>query len=211
MKRTLYAKLPKESIGNLPLVAFGGKIIVVMTPGETDKAVNFLLTQDILGIDTETRPSFKKGESHRVALLQVATRDVCFLFRLNMTGITPAIKHLLENETVPMVGLSLHDDLHMLHQREDFKKGWFIDLQDLVGELGIQDLSLQKLYANFFKEKISKRQQLSNWEADVLSDKQKRYAATDAWACIRLFEEICLLKKTGNYLLIDNESPANQH
>ena len=140
-----------------------------------------------------------------VSLLQVSTSDVCFLFRLNHIGITPAILRLLENKAVPMVGLSLHDDMLSLHKRVVFTPGFFIDLQDLVGELGIEDLSLQKLYANLFHQKISKMQRLTNWDSDVLNDKQKAYAALDAWACINLYKEILRLKQSGDYELVINE------
>ena len=205
MRKIIYNKFDKKSIAQLPTVTFPGKTVVVMGESEAEKAVHFLLSQDILGVDTETRPSFKKGESHMVSLLQVSTSDVCFLFRLNHIGITPAILRLLENKAVPMVGLSLHDDMLSLHKRVAFTPGFFIDLQDLVGELGIEDLSLQKLYANLFHQKISKRQRLTNWDSDVLNDKQKAYAALDAWACINLYKEILRLKQSGDYELVINE------
>ena len=205
MRKIIYNKFDKKSIAQLPTVTFPGKTVVVMSESEAEKAVHFLLSQDILGVDTETRPSFKKGETHMVSLLQVSTSDVCFLFRLNHIGITPAILRLLENKAVPMVGLSLHDDMLSLHKRVAFTPGHFIDLQDLVGELGIEDLSLQKLYANLFHQKISKRQRLTNWDSDVLNDKQKAYAALDAWACINLYKEILRLKQSGDYELVINE------
>ncbi|RKW59021.1 MAG: 3'-5' exonuclease domain-containing protein 2 [Prevotella sp.] len=205
MRKIIYNKFDKKSIAQLPTVSFPGKTVVVMSESEAEKAVHFLLSQDILGVDTETRPSFKKGETHMVSLLQVSTSDVCFLFRLNHIGITPAILRLLENKAVPMVGLSLHDDMLSLHKRVAFTPGFFIDLQDLVGELGIEDLSLQKLYANLFHQKISKRQRLTNWDSDVLNDKQKAYAALDAWACINLYKEILRLKQSGDYELVINE------
>ncbi len=205
MRKIIYNKFDKKSIAQLPTVTFPGKTVVVMSESEAEKAVDFLLSRDILGVDTETRPSFKKGESHMVSLLQVSTSDVCFLFRLNHIGITPAILRLLENKVVPMVGLSLHDDMLSLHKRVAFTPGFFIDLQDLVGELGIEDLSLQKLYANLFHQKISKRQRLTNWDSDVLNDKQKAYAALDAWACINLYKEILRLKQSGDYELVFNE------
>ena len=205
MKKIIYNKFDKKSIAELPTVTFPGKTVVVMSESEAEKAVDFLLSNDILGVDTETRPSFKKGESHMVSLLQVSTSNICFLFRLNHIGITPAILRLLENTTVPMVGLSLHDDMLSLHKRVGFTPGNFIDLQDIVGELGIEDLSLQKLYANLFHQKISKRQRLTNWDSDVLNDKQKAYAALDAWACINLYKEILRLKNSGDYVLVINE------
>lgn len=206
MRKIIYNKFDKKAIATLPTVVFPGKTVVVMSESEAEKAVDFLLSNSILGIDTETRPSFKKGETHKVSLLQVATHTVCFLFRLNYIGITPSILRLLENQEVPMIGLSLHDDILSLRKRTDFKPGLFIDLQDMVGEIGIEDLSLQKLYANLFHQKISKRQRLTNWDSDVLNDKQKAYAALDAWACINLYEEIVKLKKNRDYDLVIQEN-----
>ena len=203
--KKIYDKFDKSIINSLPLVTFPGKIIVVLNEYEAERAVEYLLSCDVLGVDTETRPAFRKGNNHKVALLQVATRKECFLFRLNHLGLPKSLLRLLSNKQVPMVGLSWHDDLMSLHRREQFEPGWFIDIQDIIGNLGIVDKSLQKLYANLFGEKISKRQRLTNWEIDVLNDKQKQYAATDAWSCINLYEEIERLRKTGDYDLVVSE------
>lgn len=189
----------KKLIADLPVVSFPGRIIVILTANETERAVRYLLSvkSQPLGIDTETRPSFKRGDQHLVSLLQVSTPDTCFLFRLRYTGFTPALKMFLEDTTVPKVGLSLTDDMHSLHHLGEFTPGNFIDIQNMVKEVGIEDLSLQKLYANLFRQKISKRQQLSNWDADVLTDRQKLYAATDAWACINIYNELTRLIAEG--------------
>ena len=205
MKKTIFSKYDKGRIGELPRVLFQGRIFVVLHEAEAQKAVRYLLSQEILGVDTETRPSFQKGSMHQVALLQVASYDVCFLFRLNHLGMSPSVRKLLEDRKVPKIGLSLTDDMHQLHRLGEFEPGHFIDLQDCVREIGVEDLSLQKLYANFFGQRISKREQLTNWEADILSDKQKLYAATDAWACIMLYEELMRLEHTGEYVLVKSE------
>ena len=113
-----------------------------------------------------------------------------------------SVLKLVEDKTVPEIGLSLVDDMLMLHQRSKFTPGYFIDLQNYIKGLGIEDLSLQKLYANIFHQRISKREQLSNWENDVLTEAQKRYAATDAWTCINLYEEMKRLKESGDYKLV---------
>ena len=201
MKKTIYNKFDKATINALPLVEYPYKINVILNKYEAERAVDYLLTCDILGVDTETKPAFRRGQNHKVALLQVATREQCFLFRLNHLGLPQSIIRLLSNRMVPMVGLSWHDDIMSLHRRAEFTPGWFIDIQDIIGNIGIEDKSLQKLYANLFGEKISKRQRLTNWEADVLSDKQKEYAAIDAWACINLYDEIMRLMATGDYEL----------
>ncbi len=202
MKKQLYRTFDKSLIGGLPQALFEGRIIVILSAGEAERAVDYLLTQPILGIDTETRPAFRKGSHYDVSLLQVSTHDTCFLFRLNHIGLPSSIVRLLEDKTVLKVGLSLHDDIAALHKRGDFASGWFVDLQNHVKEVGVEDLSLQKLYANFFGRKISKGQRLTNWDADVLTDRQKLYAATDAWACIVLYEELQHLKQTSEYELI---------
>ena len=208
--KKIYDKFDKSIINSLPLVTFPGKIIVVLNEYEADRAVEYLLSCDVLGVDTETRPAFRKGNNHKVALLQVATRKECFLFRLNHLGLPKSLLRLLSNKQVPMVGLSWLDDLMSLHRREQFEPGWFIDIQDIIGNLGIVDKSLQKLYANLFGEEISKRQRLTNWEADVLADRQKEYAAIDAWACIKLYDEIMNLLATKEYELevVPEEKPA---
>ena len=202
MKKTIYNKFDKATINALPLVEYPHKINVILNEYEAERAVEYLLTCDILGVDTETKPAFRRGQNHKVALLQVSTRDQCFLFRLNHLGMPQSLIKLLSNRMVPMVGLSWHDDIISLHRRAEFTPGWFIDIQDIIGNLGIEDKSLQKLYANLFGEKISKRQRLTNWEADVLTDKQKEYAAIDAWACINLYDEIMRLMATKDYDLI---------
>jgi ribonuclease D len=209
MAKILYNKFDKKQIPALPTIEFEGRIIVVLTPVEAEKAVDFLLTQPILGVDTETRPSFKRGWQYKVSLLQVATADICFLFRLNHIGLSPAIIRLLEDKTTPKIGLSWHDDLNGLKKLGQFTPGYFIDLQEHVKEIGIEDLSLQKLYANMLGKRINKRQQLSNWERDILDDKQKIYAATDAWACIQLYNELQRLETTHDYQLIINQEENN--
>lgn len=207
MKKTIYNKFDKAVINTLPLVTYPGKITVVLNEYEADRAVDYLLSADILGVDTETRPAFRRGANHKVALLQVSTREQSFLFRLNHLGLPQSLIRLLSNKLVPMIGLSWHDDLMSLHKRAPFEPGWFIDIQDIIGNLGIEDKSLQKLYANLFGQKISKRQRLTNWEADILTDKQKEYAAIDAWACINLYDEIMRLMATNDYELIKRAEP----
>ena len=205
MRKTLFNKYDKAKIPTLPRVVFEGRIVVVLNEHEAEKAVSYLLSQPILGVDTETKPSFRKGSQHAVSLLQVSSHDICFLFRLNLLGMSPSVKRLLEDRTVPKIGLSWHDDLMMLHRLGDFEPGNFIDLQHHVKEIGVEDLSLQKLYANFFGQRISKRERLTNWETDVLNDKQKMYAALDAWACIMLYEELVRLEETGDYEIVESQ------
>lgn len=185
----------------MPSVLFEGKIVVVQSVAECDKAVQYLLRQPLLGFDTETRPSFRKGVSYKVSLVQIATNDICFLFRLNMIGVPDSLKMLLETCHSTIIGLSIRDDFFSLRKRLDFTPGDFVELQEFVKTIGIEDMSLQKIYANLFGQRISKNQRLTNWEIDVLTEKQKRYAATDAWACINIYEEVERLRKSNDYEL----------
>ena len=195
--KILYNKYDKSLIADITVASFPGRIEVVQGIPQAERAIRYLLAQDILGFDTETKPCFQKGQANQVALLQVSSPDVCFLFRLNQIGLPRCVLSLLSDKRITKVGLSIKEDLNKLRVYREFRSGNFLDLQDFVGEFGIEDKSLRKLYANVFGEKISKRQQLSNWEADVLTDAQKLYAATDAWACIRLYQELLRLREVG--------------
>ena len=202
MKKLIQNKVDKKTIADFPRVSFPGKIIVVLSEPEAERAVDYLLAQPVLGFDTETRPSFKKGVRHKCSLLQVSTADCCFLFRLNYIGLCPAVRRLLEDTTVTKVGLAWSNDAHGLRELGEFNMGIFVDLQDMARKIGIEDQSLMKLYANVFGERISKREQLTNWERDVLEESQKRYAAIDAWACVRLYCEFKRMLERNDYELV---------
>lgn len=202
--KTLYSKFNKRDIADLPKVLFEGRVILIQSVGEARRAADYLLTFPRVGIDTETRPNFHAGGMNPVSLLQVSTPDTCFLFRLNRIGLPQCLVQLLTDAGVQKVGLSLHDDWAQLRKRTDFNPVNYVELQDYVKSLGILDMSLQKLFANLFHQKISKTQRLTNWDASVLTEAQKRYAATDAWVCLLLFDEINRLLSTHDYELIRN-------
>ena len=184
------AHIEKSEINTMPTIAFEGRIITIDTAQAVEQAIIALSQESHVGIDTETRPSFKKGVQHDVSLIQLSTPDTCFLIRLNRTGMPDSLVAFLENKQIAKIGLSLHDDYQGLCKRRKFKAGNFIDLQKEVGNFGIEEMSLQKIFAIVFNQRISKSQQLSNWENDVLTDKQKRYAATDAWACLKIYNQL---------------------
>ena len=154
-------KFDKKEIATLPVAQFRGSIYVLLTEREAGKAVDYLLRQPVVGIDTETRPSFRRGQYHKVALLQVSTPDQCFLFRLCRMGVPPCVKRLMESPKVVKVGLSLKDDFLQLNRGSHMHPESYIELQDEVKQIGIEDMSLQKIFANLFGYKISKRQQLT--------------------------------------------------
>lgn len=187
---TYPSSISKESIAVLPTVVFSGKIIVVHSVEELEYAVDFLSEHDLIGFDTETKPSFARGQMHKVALLQLSTDEICFLIRLNELGLPQILVDLLNNTNVKKIGLSLRDDFKALRKRAPILADSFIDLQDVVLDYGIKDQSLQKIYALLFGKRISKSQRLSNWEATELTPAQQLYAATDAWACHQIYQKL---------------------
>ena len=205
--KQIKSTITKAEIAQMPIVQFPGRIFVIYTETDAEKAVAYLKSQQIVGVDTETRPSFKRGRSHKVALLQIATTDTCFLFRLNQIGMPAILQDFLMGDTLK-IGLSLKDDFMMLSRRKEVhaEEGNWIELQDYVGRFGIEDRSLQKIFANLFGKKISKAQRLSNWEAESLSDSQINYVATDAWACVEIYNCLAELERTGDYEVIKVEN-----
>ncbi len=179
--------ITKEQIEELPVETFEGKIHVIEQKKQVIGAVTFLSKEPLLGFDTETKPAFKRGQVNKVALLQLATKNNCFLFRLNRIGYPNELENLMSNPAIRKIGLSLRDDFAAIRQRSEQRPKNFIDLQSYVDMFGIEVNSLQKIYALLFQKKISKSQRISNWEAPTLSPAQQSYAAIDAWACLRIY------------------------
>ncbi|MDR2120166.1 MAG: 3'-5' exonuclease domain-containing protein 2 [Tannerella sp.] len=181
--------ISKEEIACLPIETFEGQIVVVDEQRVISKAIEHLSSSGIVGFDTETRPNFTKNQHHKIALVQLALDDVCYLFRLNRLGGFPSqLIDFINDGKVMKIGLSLQDDFHSIRKRIAIEPANFIDLQKVVPSYGITDISLQKIYAILFGKKISKRSRLSNWDADVLTDAQKQYAALDAWTCLQIYQ-----------------------
>jgi ribonuclease D len=187
--------ITKEELAELPLHAFGGKITVLDFPREIRYVARYLEKQHVLGFDTETRPNFKKGQKHQVALLQLATNDEAFLFRLNKMGLPEEIRQLLSNPKIKKVGVAIKDDVNALQQINRFEASGFIDIQTIVKEMEIEHLGLKNLAGLLLGIRISKSQQTSNWEAELLTEAQQLYAATDAWVSLEIYTKICDIKK----------------
>lgn len=181
------AKIDKDIVRELPVAQTDCEIEVIDSANEVATAVDCLMQEKVVGFDTETKPSFTHGKSNKIALMQISTAKKCFLFRLQMIGKSEALKNFLENEKIKKIGLALHGDLRNLRVWDKFTPKNFIDLQKIVIQYGIEELGLQRIYAIIFGKKISKSQQLSNWEAKILNQAQQIYAATDAWACREIY------------------------
>lgn len=190
-KKTYKPALSKEELNEFEAEIYSGEIEIINTEEEAEIACEYLRKQKIVGFDTETKPSFVKGETHQVALMQISDASVCFLFRLNKIGIPKCLSDFLQTKKVIKIGLSTKDDFRALSQiKKDIKPDNFIELQNYVTDFGIEEKSLSKIYAIIFGKRISKGQRLSNWEAEELQIKQQQYAALDAYATRKIYIEL---------------------
>lgn len=190
MQHPFQAKIDNQATAELPAIEFRGPICVIDREEQIEAACRDLATQAVIGFDTETRPSFRAGVSFKVSLLQLATRERCYLFRLNRIPLAKPILKLLENPAISKIGADVAGDLRALRQLRHFRDGGFVDLQQIAPRWGIEEKSLRKLAALTLGKRVSKAQRLSNWESATLTDKQQLYAATDAWACICIYEAL---------------------
>ncbi len=181
-----------EEIGQLQMAAFPGKIHVITEEGPAfDRAIRYLRKEKVIGFDTETRPTFMPHQPHyNVSLLQLSGKDHAYLFRINKLGMNKRLCNLLADKHIIKIGAAVHDDIRGLQKHAEFKAGGFVDLQKDVWEWGIRDKSVKKMAAIILGFRISKTQQLSNWEAETLSDAQQLYAATDAWVCREMYDKL---------------------
>jgi len=190
-------KISTEEIDKLEFASFPGEIIVVDSPGPVmNSALRYLRRQKLIGFDTETRPCFTPHQpANNVALLQLSGPGKAFLFRVNLVAMPRALCNLLSNPNILKIGAAVHDDIRGLQKRRHFSASGFVDLQKIVGEWGISDKSVKKMAAIILGVRISKTQQLSNWEASVLSEAQQKYAATDAWICLEMYKKLLMSEK----------------
>lgn len=186
-----HLSISKEQIATLPIATYKGAIVLVDTPQKAHEALKALLKCDIIGFDTETKPSYRKNTSpNKMALMQLCTRECCYLLRINKIGFPLDLVRLLEAPHITKIGLSIHDDFHVMHRSCSCNPQGFVELQTMVKDYKIADLSLQKIFAILFSQKISKGQRLTNWEADTLTQSQQVYGATDAWACLEIYDRL---------------------
>ena len=186
LPRKFPERVPKELIRDLPLLAFGGAIQVLTESKEARRVARRLLQEPVLGFDTETRPAFRRGVEYEVSLLQLATQEECFLFRLNHLGLPDYLVKLLASPKIVKIGVALRDDIRGLRHLNDFTPRGFVDLSEVAKKLGIVTVGLRNLAAILLNSRISKKAQLSNWERSELDVAQRSYAATDAWVCVEM-------------------------
>ncbi len=205
-------KISKEEVNALPVVSFAGRITVVDNDEKVHEAIAELRRHQIVGIDTETKPSFTKGLHHKIALVQLCVPDHCFLFRLNKITFPGELADILSDNSVMKVGLALRDDFAGLNKHHRFVPKNVVDLQSIAGKYGILELGLQKMYAIVFGQKVSKSQRLTNWENHDLTEQQKIYASTDAWAVLQIYLQLMQSKKITEkqyQALVESFQPVN--
>jgi ribonuclease D len=194
-----------ELLDKLEYASFPGKIFVIDSVGaEFNRAIAYLRSQKVIGFDTETRPCFGPNQPrYGVALLQLSGPEKAYLFRIKNMGMHRRLCNLLADKRIIKVGAAIHDDIRGLQKLREFEPGSFVDLQKIVWEYGIKDKSVKKMTAIILGFRISKTQQLSNWEAEALSESQCKYAATDAWVCREMY--LKLMKSEKNPLIIEEK------
>lgn len=186
----LRVTITPEEINNLPLRSYKGKVHVIHDPNRLGRVAEEINAHDIVGFDTETRPSFKKGQIYQVSLLQLAIPKKVFLIRLNHTGITQELTDLFANPRIIKAGVGIRDDLKAMQRLRNFQPAGCCELSTMAKEAGLQVESVKKLAALLLGFRISKSAQTSNWEVATLTQKQIEYAATDAWVCLELFHKL---------------------
>lgn len=204
--------ISKEQLSALPAAPYTGTIRLIDDVNDIPEAISILRNANVVGFDTETRPNFKKGQANVVSLVQLSTREITFLFRINLTGLHPDLISYLEDPEHLKIGLSIHDDFHNLNKIQEIHPGGFVELQNYVKQFYITDNSLSKIYGILFGQRISKGQRLTNWEAEQLTQAQQTYAALDALACITIYDYLNAGKfnpETSEYLTVETEPMPN--
>ncbi len=188
-------QITKEELNELPLKRYEGKVSIITEVSALARAIQHIREYDILGFDTETKPAFRKGVRHMVSLLQIAIPDMVYLVRLNHLGFTRELSDLFSDARIKKVGISIRDDLKHLEDlsskyRVSFVPDNIVELNEVASELGVENAGVKKLTGIFMNFRVSKSQQTTNWENPQLTEKQVRYAATDAWVCLEIYQRL---------------------
>lgn len=183
-------EITKQQVNELPLQRYEGKVIVVSTQEQLDVALQELNKADVIGFDTESKPTFRKGDYNPVAMIQMAVPGKVFLIRINLTGFTPALQALFANEKVIKAGISIRDDIKEMQRQAHFEPANVVELNDIAKEAGVKNIGVRSLAGIFLEIRISKGQQTSNWSRETLSEGQIAYAATDAWVCLEIYQKL---------------------
>lgn len=190
MALVLANRLSREYINSLPIIRFEGEVVIVTSEEQADEVAGRLMAETCVGFDTESRPSFTKGTSYPVSLVQLATHDTAYLFQLKKTGFSDRFVELLENDRIKKIGVGVKNDIEKLQELRKFTAGGFVDLSKLAAAKGIIQVGLRGLAARYIKHRVTKTAQKTNWAQPQLTRKQQIYAAGDAWICLRIYPRL---------------------
>ncbi len=182
--------IEKDEINKLEMLKFQGNIHLVTKVEDAIEIAKELSKEKILGFDTETRPSFKKGENYDVALLQLSTESDAYLFRLNLMPFPKELAELLADSNIVKAGVAVRDDIKSLQKLLPFKEEGFCELQDFAKKLEVKNFGLRALCAIFLNYRLSKRAKITNWEQPTLTEAQIHYAACDAWVGLQIYKQM---------------------
>ena len=191
-------KITKQEVNALPLMKYEGKYQIIDDESQVKAAVAACKNASILGFDTETKPAFRKGEFYPVALLQISLPDMAYLFRLNKISLSEDIVSLFEDPTIKIAGIGIRDDIKDLQKLRNFEPQGFVDLNEFGAKLGFESIGARNYAGMFMNHRISKSQQVSNWENAELTESQISYAATDAWICLEIYDKMMAIKAMSN-------------
>ncbi len=179
--------ISREEMANLPIRRYDGEVRLVAAPEDLERELAALSRERVLGLDTETRPAFRRGESYPPSLLQLAGEDVVWILQLPRLDGTAAIKEVLESENVVKAGVGIAEDLRHLKKRLAFEPAAVVDVGELARRRGIDQTGIRNLAGIILGFRIPKGKRTSNWAAARLTRQQIAYAAMDAWAARALY------------------------
>ncbi len=185
----MFKEYSKEEVNGLPLLKYEGEVVVVNRLLDLKSCIKEIDQYDIVGIDTESKPAFRKGEYNPISLIQIATPDKVFLLRINKTGFDQELVDYLKDPTYTKIGIGMTDDIRDLRKLKNFDPQGFVDLSKVAERIGLTKLGARNMVATLFHHRISKSQQTSNWENETLTESQISYAATDAWICLKIYNK----------------------
>ena len=183
-----HVKLSKNEINALPLIQYEGDVEILTSKDNIQAAINDLKNYEVIGFDTETKPTFVKGPLNPPSIMQLACDDKVYIFQFDNDEIFKQLSLILSNKNITKCGVSVDRDLVELMYLSPFDPISFIDLGNIARENEIPHHGLRGLVAMFLKHRISKGSQTSDWSRISLSDSQISYAATDAWVSLELFK-----------------------
>lgn len=208
MDLSLTNRISKDYINSLPIIRFGGEVVMVTSEQQAEDILKHLMKETRVGFDTESKPSFTKGTSYPVSLVQLSTHDTAYLFQLKKTGFLEGMVELLESKQIKKIGVGIKSDIVKLQEQRSFVPGGFIDLSELAAAKGIIQVGVRGLTARYLHRRLPKTAQKTNWARSKLTMKQQIYAASDAWICLKIYPLI--LEDTTDYHKFNQDENPDQ-